>query len=160
MTYSYGEIEAALISLLRVDNERLGAFRARLRHFRNLGVPNVERVGSGTKAEYSRLNAIELCLALRLSALGVAPRLAAGIALLKLVPEAIDSIDRSKVKEVFVFHVVSNPFAVEASDSDDDGYTQFPHGREALLRTIDETGDAIVVDLSQLVKKLDAALSV
>jgi hypothetical protein len=158
MIYTYGQIEGALVSLLRVDNERLGAFRARLRHFRNLNVPNLERVGSGTKAEYSRLNAVEICLALRLTTLGIAPRVAAGIALLKWVPEAIDLIDRSRFK-VFVVHAVSNPFAAEANRSAD-GYTQFAHGEESLRRMINEIGDAIVVDLSQLLEKLDAALSV
>ncbi len=156
MAYRYGEVEQALVEQFRVAPDRLGAFRARIRHFRTLGVPSVEKVGSGSKGEYSRLHVVQLSLALRLGEMGVAPRMAAAIALLRWVREALDAIDQFG-STIFVVHVVSNPFTSDSTD-DDDGYTQFAYGSAALLRKIEEIGDAIVVDLSRLVKRLSAAL--
>lgn len=73
----YGEIEAALARVFEVPREELGAFRGRLRHLRNLGVPDLAKPGSGQRVEYTRQNAIEIMLALELAALGVSPRHAA-----------------------------------------------------------------------------------
>jgi hypothetical protein len=74
MTYRYGQIESALIGVCSVPPEGVGAFRARLRHLRSLGIPKIEKVGSGAWAQFSFADAVTMRLALELSNLGVKPR--------------------------------------------------------------------------------------
>jgi len=75
--YRYGQIEAALVEVFNVPGSAFGAFRAKLRHLRNIGVPKIAKVGSGKQVRYTRENAIEMLLALEFVALGIAPRYAA-----------------------------------------------------------------------------------
>lgn len=75
--YRYRHIETALARVFNVMPEGMGAFRARLRHLRNIGVPELPKPGSGEQINYTRENAIEILLALELEALGVSPRHAA-----------------------------------------------------------------------------------
>jgi hypothetical protein len=70
----YRQIEAALADLMRVDRKSIGAFRAKLRHLRNIGVPQLPSPGSGRQIEYSRRHALELIIALELEKLGQSPR--------------------------------------------------------------------------------------
>jgi hypothetical protein len=71
--YRYGEVEAALAETFKVNPQDLGAFRGRLRHLRNIGIPELPRPGSGKQIRYSREAAIEILLALEFSALGLPP---------------------------------------------------------------------------------------
>lgn len=73
----YQHIERALMRHYDVKFPDQKAFKARLRHFRNLGVPCVEKVGKGTQITYTRRNLWEILLALELNKLGVAPATAA-----------------------------------------------------------------------------------
>lgn len=75
--YRYRHIETALATVFKILPEGMGAFRARLRHLRNIGVPELPKPGSGEQIEYTRGHAIEILLALELEALGVSPRHAA-----------------------------------------------------------------------------------
>jgi hypothetical protein len=75
--YRYRHAEAALASVFGVEADELGAFRGRLRHLRNIGVPDIPKSGSGRQIEYSRQSIIEMMLALEFEAMGVAPRYAA-----------------------------------------------------------------------------------
>lgn len=67
----YKDIESALAVLHDVVNTELPAFRAQLRHFRNIGIPKLPSVGSGNRIEYSADHVHQIFLALELHA--VAP---------------------------------------------------------------------------------------
>jgi hypothetical protein len=72
----YGDIEIALIRTLGIKLERIDAFRARLRHMRNLGVPSVPKVGSGRKIMFSYSQALEMLITVALEHGGYTPRVA------------------------------------------------------------------------------------
>jgi hypothetical protein len=76
----YKRVEEALSRTFKVPEASLGAFRARLRNLRNMGIPNLPKSGSGTKIDYSRDQVIEILIALELSRLGIAPRYVGDIA--------------------------------------------------------------------------------
>jgi hypothetical protein len=72
--FRYGVIEKALADVLRVEPERMNAFRGRLRHLRNINCPHLPRTGSGQPVFITREQAIEILIALELGTLGLAPR--------------------------------------------------------------------------------------
>jgi hypothetical protein len=76
----YVELEAALAQIMSIKPRQLGAFRARLRHFRNIGAPNLPKTGSGRAIDYTRQHAFEILLALELQKIGQIPRRAALVA--------------------------------------------------------------------------------
>ena len=80
MSLGYKRVEAALADALEVKPDGMGAFRARLRHLRNLGLPKLPTPGSGQRIGYSEDNAFVMLLALELEDVGLAPRSAATIA--------------------------------------------------------------------------------
>jgi hypothetical protein len=69
----YRDLEAALASAEGVADAEMPAFRAELRHFRNLGVPNVPRVGTGTQLSYTWEHLCQAWLAIELHKDGNAP---------------------------------------------------------------------------------------
>ena len=73
MTYGNGQIETALAAACRIPAAELGAFKGKLRHLRALGIPKVEKVGSGSRVQFSRFDALTMRLALELSAFGAKP---------------------------------------------------------------------------------------
>ena len=75
----YKLVEVALAATLEVPTNRMGAFRARLRHLKNLGLP-ADKPGSGKQIAYSRRQVLELLIALEIENLGVAPKRAAMLA--------------------------------------------------------------------------------
>jgi hypothetical protein len=77
----YSDVERALAEVLHVaPAQQHGAFRARIRHLRNIGVPSVSHPGQGRAADYCLLDALEILLGLRLQGLGVSPKLVAAMA--------------------------------------------------------------------------------
>ena len=72
-------LEAAIASVLDLPGDFV-SFRARVRHFRNLGLPRTDRPGKGQIIEYGRKDAFELLIALQLNVMGVSPRTAADAA--------------------------------------------------------------------------------
>jgi len=73
--FPYGVVEAALAEVLNIEPERMKAFRARLLHLRNLGVPSVlPKPGSGRKIAYSLRQVLEMLFALVLEDGGFTPR--------------------------------------------------------------------------------------
>ena len=76
-TYAYKHLELALAGVFGVPMKDLPAFRARLRHLRNLGVPAIGAPGSGQKVRYGRDDAIQVLIALEAELLGLPPKLAA-----------------------------------------------------------------------------------
>jgi hypothetical protein len=78
MELRYRHVEAALAAVLQIDWKCMGAFRARLRHLRNIGLPHrLPKPGSGQQIAYSESQALEMLLALALEELGQAPKTAA-----------------------------------------------------------------------------------
>jgi hypothetical protein len=89
--------------MLGLDEGSLGAFRARLRHLRSLGIPNVPKRGSGNAVAYKSQDIFITFVALALQTLGSAPTVSALIAsvTVRYIPRL-----RSGEKEIFL--VVSN----------------------------------------------------
>jgi hypothetical protein len=76
-TFSYGEVEEILARVFRSTAEERPKLRARLRHLRNIGVPDLPRPGSGVKLSYTERQAFEMLIALGLELVGQTPRRAA-----------------------------------------------------------------------------------
>lgn len=70
----YEQIEDALADVMNIRPGARGAFRARLRHLRNIGCPRLPKTGSGRAIDYSREHALEMLLALEMEDLGQAPK--------------------------------------------------------------------------------------
>lgn len=95
-TYTLGQVEAAVAAAHGIREEALPAFKARLRHLRNLGVPMIPHVGSGSRVNYSEDHVRQLFLALEFEQFGMSPRLAA-----RFVREIWLSVFLSHIKEMF-----------------------------------------------------------
>jgi hypothetical protein len=76
----YKHVEAALAEVANVRPVDIGAFRAKLRHLRNIGLPRLPSPGSGLPIAYSRRQALEMLLAMELGNIGQAPKSAALLA--------------------------------------------------------------------------------
>jgi hypothetical protein len=77
----YPAVETALAEVLHIAPEdQPRAFRARIRHLRNIGVPGIAHPGQGRAADYCVFDALEILLGLRLQSLGVSPKLVADMA--------------------------------------------------------------------------------
>lgn len=59
---------------MSVEPKDMGAFRARLRHLRNIGVAQLPNPGSGQPINYSCGQALEMLIALELEKAGQAPK--------------------------------------------------------------------------------------
>jgi hypothetical protein len=76
----YGQFEEALVRMFSIKEANMGAFRARLRHLRRLGIPNIPKQGSGNTAIYKPKDLVITFVALALQTLGSAPTISAQIA--------------------------------------------------------------------------------
>ena len=76
----YSEFEKQLVDIFKVRKKDLRAFQARLRHLRNLGVPNVPKRGSGNTAVYKTIDVLTAFTALALQGLGSSPSISADVA--------------------------------------------------------------------------------
>ena len=76
----YGHIEAALVEVLGIKPSARPAFRARIRHLRNLGLPELRAPGRGFHLEYTRRQALAMLAALQLENVGQAASDAVDIA--------------------------------------------------------------------------------
>jgi len=65
----YKDVETALASIYSIVEDELAGFRARLRNFRNLGIPDLPKLGSGTHLSYTRDHLYQMFLALELHTL-------------------------------------------------------------------------------------------
>jgi hypothetical protein len=75
-TYSYAAVEVALARIYGAEAARrtTTTFRARLKHFRKLGVP-VTNPGRGTRLQYTASDVFQLLVCLELSEFGFDPNL-------------------------------------------------------------------------------------
>jgi hypothetical protein len=99
----YGQFEKALVEVFSIKEDNLGAFRARLRHLRSLGVPEIPKRGSGNTAIYKAEDLLATFVALALQTLGSTPTISAEIA--KFAIQHFGKL-RSEAKEIFL--VVTN----------------------------------------------------
>ena len=70
----YGEIEAAIAQVLEIEPAGVPALRARLRHLRNMGLPDIPNPGSGRKVPYTTFQAMEMLIAVVLEYGGITSR--------------------------------------------------------------------------------------
>jgi hypothetical protein len=83
----YRIVEAILVKLHEVAPEDLGAFRARLRVLRDMGIPDMPRVGKGARVEFADVQVEEMHLALTMSEFGLTPaRVVQVIGFLRVTP--------------------------------------------------------------------------
>jgi hypothetical protein len=72
--FSYAEAETILAVLHNVDRERqIGAFRARLKHLKKLGIPKGVRPGRGKRVLYSRNHLFQWVFCLECSQFAIDP---------------------------------------------------------------------------------------
>jgi hypothetical protein len=76
----YGEFEEALVQKFSIKEDQMGAFRARLRNLRSLGIPNIAKRGSGNTAYYRQKDLVVTFVALALQTLGSTPTVSTQIA--------------------------------------------------------------------------------
>jgi hypothetical protein len=139
----YSDVENALKDVLRIKQPDVGAFRARLRHLRNLDLPRVAKAGSGRAADYSSNNVLEMLLALELENAGVKPERAA-------------TVSQSMVR-LFAKHHGKDCYV--AVDKERPGYSMM-HGKKGVSDFLDRAPDAfLMVNISGCVRRLDDALS-
>jgi hypothetical protein len=71
----YKQVEEVLAEIFEIEPDRHKAFRARLRHLRNIGIPaDLPKPGSGAQVDYSRDHVLEMLIALEITSIGIAPR--------------------------------------------------------------------------------------
>src|SRR6266404_990190 len=99
----YRQFEEALVQMFSIREASLGAFRARLRHLRSLGIPKIPKRGSGNTAIYRMEDLLTTFVALALQTLGSTPTISAEIA--KFAAQYFEKL-RSKEEEIFL--VVTN----------------------------------------------------
>jgi hypothetical protein len=71
-TLAYAEVETVLARVFDAEDAQPTAFRARLKHFRKLGIP-AKNPGKGTRLRYSQSDLFQLLVALELSEFDVDP---------------------------------------------------------------------------------------
>jgi DNA-binding transcriptional MerR regulator len=69
----YREVVAHLVRFHQIDGDGLPAFKARIYILRKAGVPPIEKVGTGSRADYSLDDLTELHLALSMTEFGFSP---------------------------------------------------------------------------------------
>ena len=69
----YQQVEIALVRMHDIQDKDLNRFRARLRNLRNLGIPDLPKVGSGKQIAYTQDHLEELSLAVELMNFGLSP---------------------------------------------------------------------------------------
>ena len=144
--FRYGQIEQALVDALRIEPGDIGAFRARLRHLRGLGLPNVTRPGSGRTVDYTWQQAFEMLLALELENIGKAPRIA------KLVAESIGRMTGTTRAGIANEYIVVEPSLAAKYE--------ILTGEEQFRRWLTSSAPRgfSVLNLSACIRALDAAL--
>jgi hypothetical protein len=151
----YGQVEEAVIRQFEVDDRRLGAFKARIRHLRRFDCPSIAKSKSGGAADYSRLNAFELAIALALENVGLSPKQSAAHAFL-MAPEALGALERSgKACYLVLLPDVDDP---ALSPGEAGGQSIICEGEKELMGVIENMPAMGVVNVSMLVRDLDLAL--
>jgi hypothetical protein len=143
----YRQVEAALVAVIGVRPKAVGAFRARLRHLRNIGLPQLPASGSGKHIVYSRRQALEILIALRLESIGHKPQSAA------IISQSIvrqSPYGQQRGKDCYVIP--------SASNTDSSEYKMM-YGIVDVSRFMKSSPDMFtVVNVSALIRKLNMML--
>ena len=141
----YKEVESALAEVMHVRPSGMGAFRGRLRHLRNIGLPRLPKSGSGRAIDYSSRQALEMLLALELEDAGQTASKAA------LVAESLvrqSPFGQHSGKDCYACVVKEQP-----------GFTMMD-GETAFLEFLRTAPDTfLIINISGCVRKLHPALS-
>jgi hypothetical protein len=150
----YRHLEKALAQVMNIKARDMSAFRARLRHLRNIGLPRLPNPGSGQPIDYTRRQALELMIALELEKLGQSPRTVAMNAqsIVRQVPYPQYAeqapIRMQKGSDCYVF-----------VNTERAGYTII-YGLKHAATVVAQQPDAfLVINVSGCVRRLDATLN-
>ena len=153
MELRYRHVEAALAEVMEIGPKDMPAFRARLRHLRNIGVPRLPNPGSGQPIDYTRQQALELLLALELEQVGQAPKKVETILQKEAVVRLAKTIVRQspygkyKGKDCYAIFTESRPGVTLA------------FGLRAFVEFMKSAPEVfLVINVSGCVRKLDPAL--
>jgi hypothetical protein len=160
--FNYGQVEAALAKLHRVDDRARGAFRARIKHFQKLGiVPSSP--GRGKKISYEMEHVIIWAFCLELSQFGIDPTIikrfiaVLGFALI----DDFKKTSHSKDDRYFAFYpnIMSNWFYGEEGLFGTIRTDCFCASEVSASKIEAEFGRRVsLINLTKLKKELDAAL--
>ena len=149
----FGESENVLIKVSHLDPVRVGAFKARIRNLRRFNSPNVIENKKGlANIEYTRLNAIELAIALAPERNRLPPKFSAPRAI-HWAPLVIRSI-ADKPDQVHYLAIIASFNLIEESDY----LSLIGRGIEFIKDALDASPAAIVINTSMLVSQVDAAI--
>jgi hypothetical protein len=73
-TFELRQVEYMLMQVLHIPKHAKKAFKARMRMFRDMGIPELPKVGKGSRAYFSMLDVWELHVAMALSGVHTPPR--------------------------------------------------------------------------------------
>lgn len=79
LSVTFGRLEVLLTTYFRIDPDRQGTFRARIKQLQRLNFPTGVNVGRGARFEYEIEHVIKLIFAFELLAVGVPAKLATDI---------------------------------------------------------------------------------
>jgi hypothetical protein len=164
----YGQVEEAIIRIFKVEDARLGSFRARIRHLREFDCPSIAKAKPGSPAEYNYLNAVQLAVALALESVGVTPRMAADIVIkMKTISEEFltaawgDEFPTlgGKMKKASFLIVLRNIGMID----DKPPYDSFRYGfrfinSEELPKYSERHSALNIINISKIIADLDATL--
>lgn len=143
----YKHVETALFAVAGVQPEAIGAFRGRLRHLRNIGLPELPSSGSGKHIVYSRRQALEILIALQLENIGHKPQSAAIIS---------QSIVR---QSPYGQHHGKDCYVIPSAPSEDLPEYKMMYGLVDVSKFMKSGPDIFtVVNVSALIRKLDIML--
>jgi hypothetical protein len=141
----YKEVESALAQVMNVRPKDIGAFRGRLRHLRNIGLPSLPKIGSGKAIDYSPRQALEMLLALELEDAGQTPSNAAFVVAESLVRQSPRGQRRGG--DCYACILKGEP-----------GYWMM-YGKKAFLEFLNKAPDTfLIINISGCEKKLNSAL--
>ena len=104
----YKNVEAALAEVLEISEGHLPAFRARLRHLRNL-LP-IPKTGKGSHISYTFNEALIMLIAVQLNLIGVSPVWAAAYAYwIKITVPSLILKDQTMEDVYFILKALNNP---------------------------------------------------
>lgn len=146
----YKQVEDVLSKIFLVPPAKLKAFRGRLRHLRNIGIPyDLEKPGRGSQISYTREHLVELLIALELESLGLPPRFALSSYLeaLRFPPEGMPRTDVYMIIHPGSFLSGDTP-AINVCRADS----------QELGEVVRNSGTVCVINLSSSLKELDNLL--
>jgi len=98
----YGQIENIIARVLWIREDLRPVLRARLRHLRKIGVPELPNVGSGGRVHYTYEQALEMLVAIALENIGQEPSVAKSIAKIAVDRLLIAMLKKNEGAHLFV----------------------------------------------------------